>query len=60
LGLLLLAVKPLHKHQRIEEVAAGVRAMSDEEVYYWYSKCSDRRAGRRGQHALRVLLSKEE
>lgn len=59
LALLLLAVKPLRKHQRIEEVAAGVRAMSDEEAYYWYSKCADRRDGRRSQHALRVMLSPE-
>ncbi len=59
LALLLLAVKPLRRHQRIEEVAAGVRAMSDEEAYYWYSKCADRRDGRRSQHALRVMLSPE-
>jgi hypothetical protein len=59
LALLLLAVKPLRKGQRIEEVAAGVRAMSDEEAYYWYSKCADRRDGRRSQHALRLMLSPE-
>lgn len=59
LALLLLAVKPLRKHQRIDQVAAGVRAMSDEEAYYWYSKCADRRDGRRAQHALRVMLSPE-
>jgi hypothetical protein len=59
LGLLLLAVKPLRKQQRIEEVAAGVRALSDEEAYYWYSKCTDRRNGRKAQHALRVMFSKE-
>jgi hypothetical protein len=59
-ALLLMAVKPLHRHQRIEEVAAGVKALSDEEAYYWYSKCSDRRNGRKAQHALRVMFSKEE
>ena len=59
LGLLLMAVKPLRKHQRIEEVAAGLRSMSDEEAYYWYSKCTQRSAGRRAQRALRVLLAKD-
>lgn len=59
LALLLLAVKPLRKHQRIEEVAAGVRSLSDEEAYYWFSKCADRRDGRRAQHALRVMLSRD-
>ncbi|MDI6872054.1 MAG: hypothetical protein QME79_12070 [Bacillota bacterium] len=59
LALLLMAVKPLSKHQRIEEVAGGVRSLSDEEAYYWYSKCADRRAGRRAQHALRVMFSAE-
>jgi hypothetical protein len=59
LALMLFAVKPLRKGQRIEEVAAGVRAMSDEEAYYWYSRCADRRDGRRAQHALRVMLSPE-
>jgi hypothetical protein len=59
LALLLLAVKPLRKHQRIEEVAAGIRSLSDEEAYYWFSKCADPRDGRRGQHALRVMLSPE-
>jgi len=33
--------------------------MSDEEAYYWYSKCADPRDGRRAQHALRVMLSPE-
>jgi len=59
LALVLFAVKPLRKGQRIEEVAAGVRAISDEEAYYWYSKCADRRDGRRAQHALRVMMSPE-
>lgn len=58
-ALLLMAVKPLRKHQRIEEVAVGVRALSDEEAYYWYSKCADRRNGRKAQHALRVMFSRE-
>lgn len=59
LGLLLLAVKPLRRHVRVEQVAAGVRRMPDEEVYYWYSKCTAKADSRRAQHALRVLLSKE-
>ena len=59
LALLLLAVKPLRRHVRIEQVAEGVRRMPDEEAYYWYSKCADRRNGRKAQHALRVMFSKE-
>ncbi len=59
LALLLLAVKPLRRHQRIEQVAEGVRRMPDEEAYYWYSKCTAKKEARRAQHALRVLLAPE-
>ena len=59
LALLLLAVKPLRRHVRIEQVAEGVRRMPDEEVYYWYSKCTAKTDPRRAQHALRVLLAPE-
>lgn len=59
LGLLLLAVKPLRRHVRVEQVAEGVRRMPDEEAYYWYSKCTTKTNARRAQHALRVLLAPE-
>ncbi len=57
LGLILLAVKPLSKVGRIEAVAQGIRLMSTEEAYYWYSKCTARDTAERAQTALRVLLA---
>jgi hypothetical protein len=59
LALLLMAVKPLRKVSRIEQVATGLRHMTDDEVYYWYSKCSDLETGQRAQRALRLLLSRD-
>jgi len=59
LGLLLLAVKPLSKMTRIEDVSQSIHTMSTEEAYYWYSKCSGNGAVRRAQRALRILLSEE-
>jgi hypothetical protein len=56
-GLLLLAVKPLRKGSRMEEVAAAIRGMSDEEAYYWFAKCVDRDHGLRAQRAFRDLWS---
>jgi hypothetical protein len=53
-GLLLLAVKPLRKGSRMEEVAAAIRGMSDEEAYYWFAKAA---GSLRAQRALRVLLA---
>jgi len=58
LALLFLAVKPLTKMARVEGVSAGVRQMSDEEAYYWFSKCTGSSAVR-AQKALRVLLADE-
>jgi hypothetical protein len=55
LGLLFLALRPLRRVERMERVAAGVRAMTAEEAYYWFSKCVARDTGRRAQHALRIL-----
>lgn len=50
--LLLRAVKPLRRADRIEAVAEGVAAMSREEASYWHAK-----AGRPGGlRALRMLL----
>jgi len=59
LALILLAVKPLTRHDRIEAIGQGVQAMGDEEAYYWFSKCSAGRDAPRAQKALRILLSSE-
>lgn len=57
LGLVLLATKPLRKIRRIEEVSAAVRAMSPDEAYYWFAKCTDPDHGLRAQRAFRDLWS---
>lgn len=59
LGLIFLAVKPIAKHNRIEAISQGVRQMTAEELYYWYSKCTGGPAAERAQKALRILLSSE-
>jgi hypothetical protein len=59
LGLLFLAVKPISKFERIEDISQGLRAMTVEELYYWYSKCTSQPAAERAQKALRVLLAAE-
>lgn len=51
--LLLRAVKPLRRTDRIESVAEDVVAMSAEEAAYWHAKSN--RSG--GLRALRVLLT---
>lgn len=57
LGLLLLAVKPLRKPRRIEDVSTAVRELADDEAFYWYAKTTDRHGGRRAQRAFRDLVS---
>ena len=57
LGLLLLAVKPLRKPRRIEDVSMAVRELADDEVFYWYAKTTDSQNGRRAQRAFRDLVS---
>lgn len=59
LGLLFLAVKPVSKVSRIEVISAGIRQMTSEELYYWYSKCTSRAKAERAQKALRMLLADE-
>jgi hypothetical protein len=64
LGLLFLALGPLSKLARIEAVAQGIRAMTAEELYYWYSKCftpgsAPHPPADRARKALRVLLAEE-
>jgi hypothetical protein len=59
LGLLLLAVKPLRKSSRMNDISERVQAMASEEAYYWFSKTTDHNLGRRSQKAMRILLAKE-
>jgi len=59
LGLLFLVVRPITKVERIEVIAQGIRAMTSEEAYYWYSKCTSGAAAERAQRALRTLLAVE-
>lgn len=53
LELLLVAVKPLRRADRIDHISAGIAAMSPEEASYWHAKLA--RPG--GLPALRVLLA---
>ena len=59
LGLLLMAVKPLRKPARMTDISEQVQSMADEEAYYWFSKMTDHRVGRRSQKAMRILLARE-
>jgi hypothetical protein len=59
LGLVFLAVKPLSKLDRIEAISHGIRQMTAEELYYWYSKCTAADTAERAQKALRILLAGE-
>jgi hypothetical protein len=51
--LLLRAVKPLQRLDRVEAVAEGIAGMSREEASYWHAQTQRRR----GLKALRVLLN---
>jgi hypothetical protein len=53
LELLLVAVRPLRRADRVDHVAAGIASMSSEEASYWHAKLA--RPG--GLPALRVLLA---
>jgi len=59
LGLLFLAVKPLRKTSRMGDMSEQIQGMTEEETYYWFSKITDTRQGRRSQKAMRILLAKE-
>jgi hypothetical protein len=59
LALILMAVKPLTRSGRMEAIGLGVQAMSAEEAYYWFSKCSAGPGAGQAQRALRILLSGE-
>lgn len=55
LALLFQTLQPLTKPERIANITAGVRAMSNEESHYWFAKISN---GKRSPalKAMRVLL----
>jgi len=57
LGLLFMAVRPITKMTRVEAISMGIRAMTSEEQYYWYSKCTSGAMAERAQKALRILLA---
>ena len=63
LALILWALAPLQKPSRSSLVKAGITAMSDEEVYYWYSRAEGNQSitGRQQRNntlkALRILLA---
>ncbi len=59
LALLFLATKPITKIRRIEAISAGIREMTSEELYYWFSKCTSHARAERAQKALRALLADE-
>ncbi len=59
LGLLMLAVKPLRKSERMDAIARQIAGMGDEEEYYWFSKGTSAEIARRAQKAFRHLLAKE-
>ncbi|PPI05323.1 hypothetical protein [Rathayibacter sp. AY1B8] len=56
LALVMLATQPIAKHERVRALVAGINAMSVEETYYWYSKCTGL-DGNRARKALRILLA---
>jgi hypothetical protein len=55
LALLFKAISPLSNLDHIRTLQQAIGAMSDEEAYYWFSKCCGPN-GRRGVRALRVLF----
>lgn len=55
LSVLFLAISPLSDLDHIRAVQQAIWAMSDEEAYYWFAKCSGPN-GCRGMCALRVLF----
>lgn len=58
LALVILGTAPLSRRGRVTEIEEGVAAMSTEEAYYWYAKCTGPEASR-SRRALRLLLSDE-
>jgi hypothetical protein len=58
LALVILGTGPISQRTRVAAVEEGVAAMSTEECYYWYAKCTGRFASR-SRRALRLLLADE-
>lgn len=58
LALAMVATGPLRKRARVDTVLNGVGRMSDEEAFYWYSKCFGSDASR-SRRALRLMLADE-
>jgi hypothetical protein len=58
LALVLLATAPVSKRERVASIQSGVQAMSTEEAYYWYAKCSGDEPAR-CRRALRLLLAED-
>lgn len=54
LSILFKAIASLSSLNSIRALQQGIWAMSDEEAYYWFSKCSGPH-GDRGVRALRIL-----
>lgn len=59
LGVLFLGIRPLRKFSRIESISERVKGMEPEELYYWFSKTTAPRSGRRALRAFRLLLADE-
>lgn len=58
LALAMIATGPLRKRARVDSVLSGVGRLSDEEAFYWYSKCFGSNASR-SRRALRLMLADE-
>jgi len=59
LALLFLAVKPLKKTTRIEQISNAICGMRVEESFCWFGRCVADKCNRRSQKALRVLQASE-
>lgn len=57
LHLLLLSITNIVKKKKIEQLLGCIRALSPEEVYYWYAKISDPSLNGRGLKAFRILMT---
>lgn len=57
-ALALFALRPLRKLERMEAIARGIAAMSDEEALYWFARVM-RGPRARTLRALRILLARE-
>lgn len=57
LTLLLKSISNLSKGKKITHLLNNIRAMSIEEVYYWYAKISNPLSNGRGLKAFRILMT---